>query len=161
MKKTKAEKFKFLPSSRACLFSSFTNNTFSKHLAPCMSMTEQIPCLLQNVGELLIWSSTPPNSHLQVLPTTQRCWAIFALQPAGVAFSIPLKPDCRLSVSSVVLQQVVHEDLLGTSTARYEKLNGKDKNPSKTKERRKIWKEICSTPSLFKCGRISHHHDFF
>lgn len=135
MKKTKAEKFKFLPTSRACLFSSFTNNTFRKHLAPCMSMTEQIPCLLQNVGELLIWSSAPPNSHLQVLPTTQRWWAILSLQPAGIAFSIPLKPDGRLSVSSVVLQHAGHKDWSGTSTAKYEKLNGKEKNPNKTKER--------------------------
>lgn len=64
------------------LFSSFTNNTFSKHLAPCISMTEQIHCLLQDVDELLIGSRAPPNSHLQAVPTTQRWWTIFSLQPA-------------------------------------------------------------------------------
>lgn len=82
MKKTKAEKLKFLPSSRNCLFSNFTDNTFSKHLASCMNMTEQIHCLLQDVDELLIGSRAPPNSHLQAVPTTQRWWAIFSLQPA-------------------------------------------------------------------------------
>lgn len=128
MKKTRAENFKFLPSSRAYLFSSFTNNTFSKYLAPCTSMTEQIHRLLQNVDELLIWTTA-----------------------------------CRLSVSPVVLQQVVHTDLLGTSTAGCEKLNGKErKTPTKRKNRRKIRKEICSKPLSFKikCGRISYHHDF-
>lgn len=58
-----------------------------------------------------------------------------SLQPAGIAFSIPLKPDGRLSVSSVVLQHAGHKDWSGTLTAKYEKLNGKEKNPNKTKER--------------------------
>lgn len=100
-------------------------------------MTEQTHCLLQNVDKLLIGSRAPPTSHLQALPTTQRGWAIFSLQPAGAALSVPLKPDCRVSVSSVLLQQEVHKDLSATSTAAYGKLNGKDKNPSKMKEQKK------------------------
>lgn len=128
MKKTKAEKFKFLPSSKSCLFPSFTNNTFSKYLAPCMSMTEQIHCLLQNVDELLIGSRALASS-----PCSPR--RVGHIPPP--ALSTPLQPECRLSGSPVVLQQAAHKDLLGTSTAGYEELNGKEKNPNTMKEQKK------------------------
>lgn len=74
---------------------------------------------------------------MQALPAAQGGWAIFPLQPAGTALSTPLEPECRLSVSSVPLQQAAQKDLSGTSTAGYEKLNGKEKNPNTMKEQKK------------------------
>lgn len=63
-KKKLTENFRFLPSSRACLCSSSTNNTLNRYLAPCTSTT-QTHCLLQNVDEPLVWPRAPLNPNLQ------------------------------------------------------------------------------------------------